>query len=65
MHHLVLSHYYTSAKVKFYAPQNYGAFYDLVGAGITGPVILKFPKNGSTTNLSRQKWTYQVSLGVT
>ncbi|KAK2433960.1 beta-galactosidase [Trifolium repens] len=42
--------------------KNYGAFYDLVGAGITGPVILKFPKNGSTTNLSRQKWTYQVGL---
>ncbi|KAK2380321.1 beta-galactosidase [Trifolium repens] len=41
--------------------KNYGAFYDLVGAGITG-TILKFPKNGSTTNLSRQKWTYQVGL---
>jgi hypothetical protein len=64
MHHLVISYYYISANVKFYAPQNYGAFYDTVGAGITGPVTLKFPKNGSTTDLSSQQWTYQVSLGA-
>ncbi|GAU12955.1 hypothetical protein TSUD_97660 [Trifolium subterraneum] len=42
--------------------QNYGAFYDTVGAGITGPVTLKFPKNGSTADLSSQQWTYQVGL---
>ncbi|PNY07301.1 beta-galactosidase 8-like protein [Trifolium pratense] len=42
--------------------QNYGAFYDTVGAGITGPVILKFPKNGSTADLSSLPWTYQVGL---
>ncbi|XP_050899736.1 beta-galactosidase 8 isoform X2 [Lathyrus oleraceus] len=42
--------------------QNYGAFYDRVGAGITGPVILKGLKNGSTVDLSSQQWTYQVGL---
>ncbi|XP_020259719.1 beta-galactosidase 8 isoform X2 [Asparagus officinalis] len=40
--------------------QNYGAFYDLVGAGITGPVKLK-GQNGSV-DLSSQQWTYQVGL---
>ncbi|KAK2370800.1 beta-galactosidase [Trifolium repens] len=42
--------------------QNYGAFFDTVGAGITGPVILKGLKNGNTLDLSSQKWTYQVGL---
>ncbi|XP_058729818.1 beta-galactosidase 8-like isoform X2 [Vicia villosa] len=42
--------------------QNYGAFYDRVGAGITGPVILKGLKNGSTIDLSSHRWTYQVGL---
>ncbi|KAK7257723.1 hypothetical protein RIF29_31901 [Crotalaria pallida] len=42
--------------------QNYGAFFDTWGAGITGPVILKGLKNGSTIDLSSQKWTYQVGL---
>ncbi|KAL5056056.1 hypothetical protein RYX36_036738, partial [Vicia faba] len=42
--------------------QNYGAFYDRVGAGITGPVILKGLKNGSTVDLSSKLWTYQVGL---
>ncbi|XP_058757536.1 beta-galactosidase 8-like [Vicia villosa] len=42
--------------------QNYGAFYDLVGAGITGPVTLKGLKNGSTSDLSSQQWTYQIGL---
>ncbi|CAI0542299.1 unnamed protein product [Linum tenue] len=41
--------------------QNYGAFFDLKGAGITGPVVLKL-KNGSAIDLSSQKWTYQVGL---
>lgn len=41
--------------------QNYGAFFDLVGAGITGPVQLK-GQNGTTVDLSSQQWTYQVSL---
>ena len=40
--------------------QNYGAFFDLVGAGITGPVKLSGP-NGAL-NLSSAQWTYQVDL---
>ncbi|XP_061358778.1 beta-galactosidase 8-like [Gastrolobium bilobum] len=42
--------------------QNYGAFFDTWGAGITGPVILKGLKNGSTIDISSQQWTYQVGL---
>ena len=42
--------------------QNYGAFFDKTGAGITGPVQLKGLKNGTTIDLSSQRWTYQVSL---
>ncbi|EYU18852.1 hypothetical protein ABFS82_04G192500 [Erythranthe guttata] len=42
--------------------QNYGAFFDKTGAGITGPVQLKGLKNGSTLDLSSQQWTYQVGL---
>ncbi|XP_020214604.1 beta-galactosidase 8 [Cajanus cajan] len=42
--------------------QNYGAFFDTWGAGITGPVILRGLKNGSTIDLSSQEWTYQVGL---
>ncbi|KAG4980950.1 hypothetical protein JHK85_034908 [Glycine max] len=39
--------------------QNYGAFFDTWGVGITGPVILKGFANGNTLDLSSQKWTYQ------
>ncbi|KAK7261372.1 hypothetical protein RIF29_27681 [Crotalaria pallida] len=42
--------------------QNYGEFFDTWGAGITGPVILKGLKDGSTLDLSSQEWTYQVGL---
>ncbi|KAI4386046.1 hypothetical protein MLD38_004016 [Melastoma candidum] len=42
--------------------QNYGAYFDKRGAGITGPVILKFSSSGSTIDLSMQEWTYQVGL---
>ncbi|KAI3706395.1 hypothetical protein L6452_24105 [Arctium lappa] len=42
--------------------KNYGAFFDKAGAGITGPVQLKGLKNGSTVDLSSQRWTYQVGL---
>ncbi|CAJ1955977.1 unnamed protein product [Sphenostylis stenocarpa] len=42
--------------------QNYGAFFDISGAGITGPVIFKGLANGNTLDLSSQKWTYQVGL---
>ncbi|KAL0436447.1 UNVERIFIED_CONTAM: Beta-galactosidase 8 [Sesamum radiatum] len=41
---------------------NYGAFFDMRGAGITGPVQLKSSKNGSTIDLSSQQWTYQIGL---
>ena len=41
-------------------PQNYGAFFDIIGAGITGPVSLKSAKTGSSMDLSSQQWTYQV-----
>ncbi|KAF3512908.1 hypothetical protein F2Q69_00002410 [Brassica cretica] len=41
---------------------NYGAFFDLIGAGITGPVTLKSAKSGSSIDLSSQQWTYQVGL---
>ncbi|PIA65509.1 hypothetical protein AQUCO_00100780v1 [Aquilegia coerulea] len=42
--------------------QNYGAFFDTVGAGITGPVKLKGLQNGSTIDLSSYQWTYQIGL---
>ncbi|KAG5566744.1 hypothetical protein RHGRI_002326 [Rhododendron griersonianum] len=42
--------------------QNYGAFYDEKGAGITGPVKLVGVNNGSTVDLSSQQWTYQTGL---
>ncbi|XP_057454739.1 beta-galactosidase 8-like [Lotus japonicus] len=42
--------------------QNYGAFFETSGAGITGPVILKGLKNGKTLDLSSKKWNYQVGL---
>ncbi|XP_062013758.1 beta-galactosidase 8 [Rosa rugosa] len=42
--------------------QNYGAFFDLVGAGITGPVQLKGSASGTTIDLSSQQWTYQIGL---
>ncbi|XP_020592351.1 beta-galactosidase 6 [Phalaenopsis equestris] len=40
--------------------QNYGAFFDLTGAGITGPVQLRGQKG--TLDLSSEEWTYQVGL---
>lgn len=40
--------------------QNYGAFFDLTGAGITGPVKL-IGQNGAV-DLSSLEWTYQVGL---
>ncbi|KAI5666236.1 hypothetical protein M9H77_16089 [Catharanthus roseus] len=42
--------------------QNYGAFFDTRGAGVTGPVQLKASKSGIITDLSSQQWTYQVGL---
>ncbi|GMI81634.1 beta-galactosidase 8 [Hibiscus trionum] len=42
--------------------QNYGAFFDLSGAGVTGPVKLNGLNNGSSIDLSSQQWTYQVGL---
>ncbi|XP_076957639.1 beta-galactosidase 8-like [Bidens hawaiensis] len=42
--------------------QNYGAFFDKMGAGITGPVELEGLTNGSTVDLSSQRWTYQIGL---
>ncbi|XP_073149105.1 beta-galactosidase 8-like isoform X2 [Henckelia pumila] len=42
--------------------QNYGAYFDTVGAGVTGPVQLKGLQNGSTVDLSSQQWTYQIGL---
>uniref|UniRef100_A0A0D9VS16 beta-galactosidase n=1 Tax=Leersia perrieri TaxID=77586 RepID=A0A0D9VS16_9ORYZ len=39
---------------------NYGAFFDLVGAGVTGPVKLSGP-NGAL-DLSSTDWTYQIGL---
>ncbi|XP_062210627.1 beta-galactosidase 6-like [Phragmites australis] len=39
---------------------NYGAFFDLVGAGITGPIKLSGP-NGAL-DLSSADWTYQIGL---
>ncbi|KAJ6691579.1 BETA-GALACTOSIDASE RELATED [Salix purpurea] len=41
---------------------NYGAFFDLKGAGITGPVKLKGLENGTTVDLSALQWTYQIGL---
>ncbi|XP_073312122.1 beta-galactosidase 8-like [Primulina huaijiensis] len=42
--------------------KNYGAFFDLAGAGITGPVQLKGLSNGSTIDLSSEHWKYQIGL---
>ncbi|KAF2300591.1 hypothetical protein GH714_014218 [Hevea brasiliensis] len=42
---------------------NYGAFYDSIGAGITGPVKL-VGQNGTTVDLSSQQWTYQTSFNA-
>ncbi|XAR59765.1 Beta-galactosidase [Bertholletia excelsa] len=42
--------------------QNFGAFFDKWGAGITGPVKLQGGTNGSTIDLSSQQWKYQVGL---
>ncbi|KAH6810404.1 beta-galactosidase 8 [Perilla frutescens var. frutescens] len=42
--------------------QNYGAYYDTKGAGITGPVQLKGLRNQSTIDLSSKLWTYQIGL---
>ncbi|KAI3461445.1 hypothetical protein Pfo_018108 [Paulownia fortunei] len=42
--------------------QNYGAYFDKKGAGVTGPVQLKGSQNGSTIDLSSQQWTYQIGL---
>ncbi|KAG6760713.1 hypothetical protein POTOM_033893 [Populus tomentosa] len=42
--------------------QNYGAFFELQGAGITGPVKLEGLKNGTTVDLSSLQWTYQIGL---
>ncbi|CAN7051306.1 hypothetical protein IGI04_027212 [Brassica rapa subsp. trilocularis] len=41
---------------------NYGAFFDIIGAGITGPVSLNSAKTGSSMDLSSHQWTYQVGL---
>uniref|UniRef100_A0A1D1YEB4 Beta-galactosidase n=2 Tax=Anthurium amnicola TaxID=1678845 RepID=A0A1D1YEB4_9ARAE len=40
--------------------QNYGAFFDEWGAGVTGPVKLK--GNNGTIDLSSKTWTYQIGL---
>ncbi|KAL9241232.1 hypothetical protein vseg_015363 [Gypsophila vaccaria] len=42
--------------------QNYGAFFDLTGAGVTGPVSLRSSSGGLTVDLSAQPWTYQIGL---
>lgn len=44
------------------ALQNYGAFFDLAGAGVTGPLLLRSSSGGLTVDLSSQQWTYQVYL---
>lgn len=42
--------------------QNYGAFFELRGAGVTGPVKLENQKNNITVDLSSGQWTYQVGF---
>ncbi|KAI7730684.1 hypothetical protein M8C21_023048 [Ambrosia artemisiifolia] len=42
--------------------QHFGAFFDKAGAGVTGPVKLEGLTNGSTVDLSSQRWTYQIGL---
>ncbi|XP_031502782.1 beta-galactosidase 8 isoform X1 [Nymphaea colorata] len=41
--------------------QNYGAFFDKKGAGVTGPVTFMGIQN-HTIDLSKKQWTYQVGL---
>ncbi|XP_042432233.1 beta-galactosidase 8-like isoform X4 [Zingiber officinale] len=40
--------------------QNYGPFFDLSGAGVTGPVLLK--GQSGRIDLSSNLWTYQIGL---
>ncbi|XP_022970625.1 beta-galactosidase 8-like [Cucurbita maxima] len=42
--------------------QNYGAFFEKRGAGVTGPVKLESQKNSITVDLSSGQWTYQIGL---
>lgn len=42
--------------------QNYGAFFELRGAGVTGPVKLESQNNNITVDLSSEQWTYQVGF---
>ncbi|KAL3518368.1 hypothetical protein ACH5RR_020957 [Cinchona calisaya] len=42
--------------------QNYGAFFDIRGAGVTGPVQLKGSINASIVDLSSHQWNYQIGL---
>ncbi|KAL5999216.1 Beta-galactosidase 8 [Asimina triloba] len=42
--------------------QNYGAFFDTWGAGITGPVRLK--GDNGILDLSSSQWTYQVEFTI-
>lgn len=42
--------------------QNYGAFFELRGAGVTGPVKLESQKNNITVDFSSGQWTYQIGL---
>lgn len=46
--------------INYPSVQNYGEFFDLTGAGVTGPVQLRGSTQGSATDLSSQIWTYQV-----
>ncbi|KAL2938303.1 Beta-galactosidase 8 [Bienertia sinuspersici] len=41
---------------------NYGAKFELIGAGVTGPVSLRSSNGRLTLDLSSQSWTYQVGL---
>lgn len=42
--------------------QNYGAFFETRGAGVTGPVKLERQKNGINVDLSSGQWKYQVGF---
>ncbi|GAB4825439.1 Beta-galactosidase 8, variant 2 [Ancistrocladus abbreviatus] len=42
--------------------QNYGAFFDTWGAGITGPVMLKGSTDSGSLDLSSKQWIYQIGL---
>lgn len=59
---LIVNAIYMFFNAEVMSYQNYGAYFDMKGAGITGPVQLKSSQSKSIIDLSTQLWTYQVDI---